>query len=54
MQVTIECSKCGTANRVDACDAVRAVIEAADRDSIFAGFLCTECCEAEETKFCEE
>ncbi|MBS3885744.1 MAG: hypothetical protein KGZ56_01685 [Dethiobacter sp.] len=54
MQVTVECSRCGTANRVDACDAVRAVIEAADRDSIFAGFLCTECGEAEETKFCEE
>ena len=54
MQVTIECSKCGTANRVDVSNAVRAVIEAADRDSIFAGFLCTACGEAEEAKFCEE
>ncbi len=54
MKVTVECSKCGTANRIDACDAVRAVIEAADHDSIFAGFLCTECGEAEEAKFYED
>lgn len=48
MKVTVECTKCGNEITIDICNAVRAVIEAAEHKSIYAGFLCTECGEADD------
>jgi hypothetical protein len=48
VKITVECAKCGAENNIDIRDAVKAIIESADRNFIFVGFLCTECGEAEE------
>lgn len=43
MKVTVEYNKCGTEITIDTCNAIRAIIEAAENKSIFSGFICTEC-----------
>lgn len=47
MKVTVECGKCGAETQIDICDTIRAIIEAAEHASIFGGFLCTDCGEAD-------
>jgi glutamine synthetase len=43
VKVTVEYNKCGTEITIDTCNAIRAIIEAAENKSIFSGFICTEC-----------
>mgnify|MGYP001191345343 CR=1 FL=1 len=43
MLVTVECQRCGRTNKIDVADAMRSVIEAAERDSIYGGFICNDC-----------
>lgn len=43
MVVIVECRGCGAEIGVDVCGAIRAIVEAAERKSIFGGFLCAEC-----------
>lgn len=48
MKVTVECAKCSTETKIDVSDAIHAIMDATERGSIWAGFLCTECGESED------
>jgi hypothetical protein len=53
MKVSIECANCGVPTKADVVGIIRTLIECAERDSIYGGFLCNNCAdeESDETIF---
>lgn len=47
MIVTVECANCKADTKFDLGLAVKAIIDAAEYQTIFGGFLCTECGEVD-------
>ena len=48
MKITVECAVCGKQTEIKVCDAICAIVEAAKHESIFGGFICAECGEADD------
>jgi hypothetical protein len=47
VKLSVECGKCGAETEIGLSGAIRAIVEAAEHTSIFGGFLCTDCGEAD-------
>jgi hypothetical protein len=45
MKIAIDCSKCGKTNEADIAFIIKTLIDCADRDSIYGGFMCADCAE---------
>mgnify|MGYP000852022565 CR=1 FL=1 len=43
MKVCVECANCGVQTKADVVGIIRTLIECAERDSIYGGFLCNDC-----------
>ncbi|HNX29471.1 MAG TPA: hypothetical protein PKN87_08705 [Syntrophomonadaceae bacterium] len=43
MKINIECVICGMDTKVDVVEIIGTIIECAERDSIYGGFICSDC-----------
>jgi hypothetical protein len=53
MKVRVECANFGVQNKADVAGIIRTIIECAERDSIYGGFICNDCAgeQDDETRF---
>ncbi|MGS0764401.1 hypothetical protein [Syntrophomonas curvata] len=43
MKVNIECANCGAQTKADIVGIIRTLVDCSQRDSIYGGFLCSDC-----------
>lgn len=48
MKICVECANCGVQTKADVVGIIRTLIECAERDSIYAGFLYNNCADEED------
>lgn len=46
MKITVECRECGKAIKADLAQLIRTLIDCAEHGSIYGGFMCEYCAEA--------
>lgn len=51
MKMLIECSRCGMTIEADVDGIIRTMLDCAENESIYSGFLCEECAEGMDEEF---